>query len=42
MKILVAGAAGAIGRPLTARLLAKGHHVIALTRYRVPGTERHY
>ena len=32
MKILVAGATGVIGRPLTAQLLAKGHSVIALTR----------
>ncbi|XGV94786.1 MAG: NAD-dependent epimerase/dehydratase family protein [Leptolyngbya sp. BL-A-14] len=32
MKIFVAGATGAIGRPLTAHLLARGHDVIALTR----------
>jgi 2-alkyl-3-oxoalkanoate reductase len=32
MKILVAGATGAIGRPLLAQLLAKGHHVVAVTR----------
>lgn len=32
MKILVAGGTGAIGRPLTAELLAKGHDVVALTR----------
>ena len=32
MKILVAGATGAIGRPLIAQLLAKGHDVVALTR----------
>ena len=32
MKILVAGATGAIGRPLIAQLLAKGHNVVALTR----------
>jgi 2-alkyl-3-oxoalkanoate reductase len=32
MKIFVAGATGAIGRPLIAQLLAKGHDVVALTR----------
>lgn len=32
MKIFVAGGTGAIGRPLMARLLAKGHSVVALTR----------
>ena len=32
MKIFVAGATGAIGRPLLAELLAKGHAVVALTR----------
>src|SRR5262245_28660877 len=32
MKIFVAGATGAIGRPLIARLLAKGHTLVALTR----------
>ena len=32
MKIFVAGATGAIGRPLIAQLLAKGHEVVALTR----------
>lgn len=32
MKIFVAGATGAIGRPLLSQLLAKGHDVIALTR----------
>src|SRR5919202_1620288 len=32
MRIVVAGATGAIGRPLIAQLLAKGHDVIALTR----------
>ena len=32
MKIFVAGGTGAIGRPLLARLLAKGHSVVALTR----------
>lgn len=32
MKIFVAGATGAIGRPLIAGLLAKGHEVVALTR----------
>ena len=32
MKILVAGGTGAIGRPLIAELVAKGHTVVALTR----------
>jgi nucleoside-diphosphate-sugar epimerase len=32
MKIFVAGGTGAIGRPLIAKLLAKGHTVVALTR----------
>ncbi|MBD2527760.1 NAD(P)-dependent oxidoreductase [Nostoc sp. FACHB-133] len=32
MKIFVAGATGAIGRPLIAQLLANGHNVVALTR----------
>ncbi|HSE20621.1 MAG TPA: NAD(P)-dependent oxidoreductase [Pyrinomonadaceae bacterium] len=32
MKIFVAGGTGVIGRPLIARLLAKGHTVVALTR----------
>src|ERR671933_2238522 len=32
MRIFVAGATGAIGRPLITQLLAKGHDVIALTR----------
>ncbi len=32
MKIFVAGSTGAIGRPLIAQLLAKGHDVVALTR----------
>ncbi len=32
MKIFVAGATGAIGRPLLAQLLAQGHNVTALTR----------
>jgi nucleoside-diphosphate-sugar epimerase len=32
MKIFVAGGTGAIGRPLIAELLAKGHVVVALTR----------
>ena len=32
MKIFVAGATGAIGRPLIAELLAKEHAVVALTR----------
>jgi nucleoside-diphosphate-sugar epimerase len=32
MKILVAGGTGAIGRPLVAQLLAKGHALVVLTR----------
>src|SRR5262249_43796084 len=32
MKIFVAGGTGVIGRPLIARLLTKGHSVVALTR----------
>jgi nucleoside-diphosphate-sugar epimerase len=32
MKIFVAGGPGAIGRPLIAKLLAKGHALVALTR----------
>ena len=32
MKVLIAGGTGAIGRPLIAQLLAKGHAVVALTR----------
>ena len=32
MKIFVAGGTGAIGRPLIAELLTKGHDVVALTR----------
>ena len=32
MKILVAGGTGAIGRPLIAELLTRGHAVVALTR----------
>jgi nucleoside-diphosphate-sugar epimerase len=32
MKIFVAGGMGAIGRPLMAKLLAKGHALVALTR----------
>ena len=32
MKILVAGGTGAIGRPLIAELLGRGHAVVALTR----------
>jgi nucleoside-diphosphate-sugar epimerase len=34
MKIFVAGATGAIGHPLIAQLLDKGHDVVALTRSR--------
>src|SRR5262245_60964823 len=32
MKFFVAGGTGAIGRPLIAKLLAKGHALVALTR----------
>ena len=32
MKIFVAGGTGAIGRPLIAELLSKGHALVALTR----------
>jgi nucleoside-diphosphate-sugar epimerase len=32
MKIFIAGGTGAIGRPLVAKLLAKGHALVALTR----------
>ncbi len=32
MKIFIAGGTGAIGRPLIAKLLAKGHELVALTR----------
>src|SRR5215510_15032263 len=32
MKIFVAGGTGAIGRPLIAELLVKGHALVALTR----------
>jgi len=32
MKIFVAGATGAISRPLIAQLLDLGHEVVALTR----------
>ena len=32
MKIFVAGGTGAIGRPVIAELLAKGHALVALTR----------
>src|SRR5262245_53397567 len=32
MKIFVAGGTGAIGRPLIAQLLARGHRLVALTR----------
>jgi nucleoside-diphosphate-sugar epimerase len=32
MKVFVAGGTGAIGRPLTAELLANGHAIVALTR----------
>jgi nucleoside-diphosphate-sugar epimerase len=32
MRVLIAGASGAIGRPLVRRLRAKRHEVFALTR----------
>src|SRR5689334_20921694 len=32
MKVLLAGAGGAVGLPLTRQLAARGHDVIALTR----------
>jgi nucleoside-diphosphate-sugar epimerase len=32
MKVFIAGGTGAIGRPMIAELLAKGHDVVALTR----------
>ena len=32
MKIFIAGGTGAIGRPLVAELLARGHALVALTR----------
>jgi nucleoside-diphosphate-sugar epimerase len=32
MKVFIAGGTGAIGRPLIAELLSKGHAVVALTR----------
>src|SRR5689334_19958335 len=32
MKVFVAGGTGAIGRPTINHLLARGHHVVALTR----------
>jgi len=32
MKVFIAGGTGAIGRPLIAELLARGHHLVALTR----------
>ena len=34
MKVLVAGASGALGVPLTRQLIAHGHHVLGLTRDR--------
>ena len=34
MRVFVAGASGAIGRPLIARLVATGHHVTGMTRSR--------
>ncbi len=32
MRVFVAGATGAIGRPLLSRLVKSGHHVIGTTR----------
>jgi uncharacterized protein YbjT (DUF2867 family) len=32
MKVLIAGATGAIGRPLVRLLLADGHEVVGITR----------
>ena len=32
MKVLVAGATGAVGRPLLPLLLARGHEVVGMTR----------
>ena len=34
MKVLVAGASGALGVPLTRQLIAHGHKVLGLTRDR--------
>ena len=34
MRIFVAGATGAIGRPLLSHLIAEGHHVVGMTRSR--------
>jgi 2-alkyl-3-oxoalkanoate reductase len=31
MKILIAGASGAIGRPLISRLVAAGHDIVGIT-----------
>src|SRR5258708_18665751 len=36
MKVLVMGASGAIGRAVTAEMLARGHTVTAATRSRAP------
>jgi nucleoside-diphosphate-sugar epimerase len=38
MKVLLAGATGALGAPLTSALLADGHEVIALSRRQRPAT----
>ena len=32
MKVLLAGASGAVGTPLTRRLIAAGHDVVGITR----------
>jgi nucleoside-diphosphate-sugar epimerase len=39
MRVFVAGASGAIGRPLVAQLLAAGHHVTGMTRSRERAAE---
>ena len=38
MRVLVAGAAGVIGRPLIRRLAAAGHDVVGLTRSALNGS----
>jgi nucleoside-diphosphate-sugar epimerase len=32
MRVLLAGASGAVGTPLTRRLIAAGHQVVGITR----------
>ena len=36
MKIVIAGATGFLGRPLTERLVSEGHDVVILTRRAAP------